>query len=127
MDKKPKILVVDDDPELVQVTSRILRSKLYEVIVAYNGKEGLQKARKEKPDLIILDILMPVMDGFSASDEFKKDKSLSGVPIIALTSFSESLGQPFDYQFDEYVNKPVRPKELLDIVDKHLTRKGFEV
>jgi two-component system alkaline phosphatase synthesis response regulator PhoP len=127
MDKKPKILVVDDDPELVQVVSRILRSKLYEVIVAYNGKEGLQKARKEKPDLIILDILMPVMDGFSASDEFKKDKSLSGVPIIALTSFSESLGQPFDYQFDEYVNKPVRPKELLDIVDKHLTGKGFKV
>ena len=112
---------------LVQVVSQILRSKLYDVIVAYNGKDGLQKAKDEKPDLIIMDILMPVMDGFGASDEFKKDAALSGIPIIALTSFSMSLGQPFETKFDEYVVKPVRPKALLEIVGKHLKRIGFDV
>lgn len=124
MSKAPKILVVDDDAELVQVTSNTLRSKLYEVVVAYNGEEGLEKAKKEKPDLILLDIMMPVRDGFSAAERFKKDEALSKIPIIAITSFSESLGQPFDYQFDEYINKPIRAKDLLNLVAKYLKKEG---
>ncbi len=122
MSKTPKILIVDDDAELVQVMSKVLRSKLYEVMVAYNGDEGLKKAKKDKPDLILLDIMMPVRDGFSAAEQFKKDEDLSGIPIVAITSFSESLGQPFDYQFDEYVNKPVRSKDLLNIVEKYFKK-----
>ena len=124
MSKTPKILIVDDDAELVQVMSKVLRSKLYEVMVAYNGEEGLQKAKKDKPDLILLDIMMPVRDGFSAAEQFKKDEALSGIPIVAITSFSESLGQPFDYQFDEYVSKPVRSKDLLNIVEKYFKKKS---
>jgi len=124
MSKAPKILVVDDDAELVQVTSNTLRSKLYDVVVAYNGEEGLEKAKKEKPDLILLDIMMPVRDGFSAAERFKKDEELSKIPIIAITSFSESLGQPFDYQFDEYINKPIRAKDLLNLVAKYLKKEG---
>ena len=122
MSKTPKILIVDDDAELVQVMSKVLRSKLYEVMVAYNGDEGLKKAKKDKPDLILLDIMMPVRAGFSAAEQFKKDEDLSGIPIVAITSFSESLGQPFDYQFDEYVNKPVRSKDLLNIVEKYFKK-----
>ena len=124
MSKAPKILVVDDDAELVQVTSNTLRSKLYDVVVAYNGEEGLEKAKKERPDLILLDIMMPVRDGFSAAEQFKKDEALSKIPIIAITSFSESLGQPFDYQFDEYINKPIRAKDLLNLVAKYLKKEG---
>lgn len=122
MGKTPKILIVDDDAELVQVMSKVLRSKLYEVMVAYNGEEGLQKAKKDKPDLILLDIMMPVRDGFSTTEQFKNDEALSKIPIVAITSVSDVLGRPYEYQFDEYINKPIRPKDLLALVDKYLKK-----
>ena len=125
MDRKPRILVVDDDPDIVKEVSRVLKSKAYEVIVAYNGEEGLQKARKEKPDLLLLDVMMPVMDGFNVAEHFKRDSSLSQIPILALTSFSESLGQPFQFEVAEYLKKPIRAKDLLDALEKHLKRIGF--
>src|SRR4030043_933542 len=107
MKQKPKILVVDDDVDLVKVMKGTLESKPFDVIVAYNGKEGLEKAKKEKPDLIILDILMPIADGFMFADQFRKDPSLAKVPVLALTSFSESLGQPFAFDVSEYISKPI--------------------
>jgi len=122
MDKKAKILIVDDDVDLVKTTSTVLKSKDYEVIVAYNGEEGLQKAKAEKPNLVLLDIMMPVMDGFNVAEHFKKDPVLSKIPLLAFTSFSESLGQPFQFEVTEYIKKPVRPKDLLDIIDKHLKK-----
>jgi len=64
MDRKPKILLIDDDIDFVQATNKVLESKPWEIIVAFNGEDGLQKARKEKPDLVLLDIMMPVKDGF---------------------------------------------------------------
>jgi two-component system alkaline phosphatase synthesis response regulator PhoP len=102
-----------------------LQSKPYEVIVAYNGKDGLEKAKKEKPDLILLDIMMPVMDGFSFAEQFGKDPSLVKIPVLALTSFSDSLGQPFPFQVSEFLRKPLKPKELIAKVEEHLKRKGF--
>jgi two-component system alkaline phosphatase synthesis response regulator PhoP len=125
MNKKPKILVIDDDVDLVAVMKGTLQSKPYEVIVAYNGKDGLEKAKKEKPDLILLDIMMPVMDGFSFAEQFGKDPSLVKIPVLALTSFSDSLGQPFPFQVSEFLRKPLKPKELIAKVEEHLKRKGF--
>jgi len=124
MKQRPKILVVDDDVDLVAVMKGTLESKPYEVIVAYNGKEGLEKAKKEKPDLILLDIMMPVMDGFNFAEQFSKEPSLTKIPVLALTSFSESLGQPFPFQVAEYLRKPLKPKELIAKVEEHLKRKG---
>lgn len=123
MKNKPKVLVIDDDVDLVAVMKGTLESKLYDVIVAYNGKEGLEKARKEKPDLIILDIMMPIMDGFNFADAFSKDPSISKIPVIALTSFSESLGQPFPFQVSEYIVKPLKPKDLLAKVESYFNKK----
>jgi two-component system alkaline phosphatase synthesis response regulator PhoP len=124
MKERPKILVVDDDVDLVAVMKGTLESKPYEVIVAYNGIEGLEKAKKEKPDLILLDIMMPVMDGFNFAEQFGKEPSLSKIPVLALTSFSESLGQPFPFQVAEYLRKPLKPKELIAKVEEHLKKKG---
>jgi len=124
MKQKPKILVVDDDVELVTVMKGTLESKSYEVIVAYNGKEGLEKAKKEKPDLVILDILMPVMDGWSFANQFSNEPSLAKTPVLALTSFSESLGQPFPFEVCEYIRKPLKPKELIAKVEEHLKRRS---
>ena len=125
MKRKAKILVVDDDVDLVAVMKGTLEAKPYEVVVAYNGKEGLEKAKKEKPDLIILDIMMPVMDGFNFAEQFGKDASLVKIPVMALTSFSDSLGQPFPFQVSEYLRKPLKPKELIAKVEEHLKKKGL--
>jgi len=101
-----------------------LESKSYEVIVAYTGQEGLEKARKEKPDLVVLDILMPVADGFIFADQFRKDPSLAKTPVLALTSFSESLGQPFPFDVSEYIMKPIKPKDLVAKVEGFLKKTG---
>ncbi len=122
MKQRPKILLVDDDVDLVTVMRGALESKAYEVIVAYNGQEGLEKARKEKPDLVVLDILMPVADGFIFADQFRKDPSLAKVPVLALTSFSESLGQPFPFEVSEYILKPIKPRDLVAKVEEFLKK-----
>jgi two-component system alkaline phosphatase synthesis response regulator PhoP len=124
MERKPKILLVDDDVDLVKVMRGALESKAYEVIVAYNGKEGLEKAKKEKPNLVVLDIMMPVWDGFIFADEFRKDPALAKIPVIALTSFSESLGQPVPFEVSEFVQKPIKPRDLVAKVEGFLKRSG---
>ncbi len=124
MKRRPKILLVDDDVDLVKVMRGVLESKAYQVIVAYDGKEGLEKARQEKPDLVVLDILMPVADGFVFADQFRKDPSLAKTPVIALTSFSESLGQPFPFEVSEYIVKPIKPKDLVAKVEEFLKSRG---
>jgi two-component system alkaline phosphatase synthesis response regulator PhoP len=124
MKQRPKILLVDDDADLVTVMRGALESKAYEVIVAYNGQEGLEKAKKEKPDLVVLDILMPVADGFVFADQFRKDPSLAKTPVLALTSFSESLGQPFAFEVSEYIMKPIKPRDLVAKVEEFLKKAG---
>ena len=127
MDKRHKILLVDDDPDFVDATKTILESKPYEVIVAKNGDEGLKKAREESPDLILLDIIMPVENGFTAAEQLKKDPQLSNIPVIMLTSFS-SKGQQtgiarsrgFSLEAEDYIEKPVSPEELLARVQQYL-------
>jgi len=127
MKEKAKILIVDDDQDFVEATKLVLESKPYEVVTASNGSEGLAKANQEKPDLIILDIIMPVKDGFSTAEEFNKDPELEKIPIIMLTSFAEkvgetnlSLSQGLTLDAEDYVNKPVSPEELLSRVERLL-------
>ena len=125
MENKSKILLVDDDKDFVEATKLVLESKPYDVIVAYDGDEGLAKARNEKPDLIILDVIMPVKDGFSAAEQLKKDSELKKIPVIMLTSFSEKVGetslsvsQGLALDTEDYVDKPVSPQELLNRVER---------
>jgi two-component system alkaline phosphatase synthesis response regulator PhoP len=125
MKRKPKILIIDDDVDLVQVMKGTLESKLFEVMVAHNGKDGLQKAKSEKPDIVILDLMMPVMDGWAFAEQFNKDPVLVKTPVLALTSFSESLGQPFPFQVSEYLQKPLKPRDLIAKVEEHLKKLGL--
>jgi DNA-binding response OmpR family regulator len=129
MKDKAKILLVDDDQDFVEATKLVLESKPYEVIVAYDGDEGLAKARRDRPDLIILDIIMPVKDGFNAAEELKKDSELSRIPVLMLTSFSQKVGetslsvsQGLTLDTEDYVDKPVSPQELLRRVEKLLKK-----
>lgn len=122
-DTKAKILLVDDDPDFVSATKIVLESK-YEVVTASEGEEGIQKARDEKPDLIILDVIMPVKDGFSAAEQLKKDPQLAEIPIIMLTSYAQQKGNTnipvskgMSLEAEDYVDKPVKPEELLKRVE----------
>ena len=132
MEKKAKILMVDDDADFVESTKIILESKPYEVIVASNGDEGLRMAREEKPDLILLDVIMPVKDGFTAAEQLKKDPQLSKIPTLMLTAFAEKqmetsipVSRGFSLETEDYIDKPVSPEDLLARVEKHLKRAGF--
>ena len=129
MANKPKILLVDDDTDFVEATRMVLEKVPYEIIVASEGEEGLRKAREEKPDLILLDIIMPVKDGFTAAEQLKKDPQLSKIPVIMLTSFSSKgqgssipRGRGFSLEADDYLEKPVTPKELLSSVQRYLKK-----
>ena len=120
--KSARILLIDDDVDFVKATTKVLESRPYDVVTAYDGKEGLEKARLEKPDLVLLDILMPRVDGFAVADQFKKDQALARIPVVALTSFSDSYGQPFTFEVSDFIQKPVSPQDLLAMVEKHLAR-----
>ena len=116
-----KILVIDDDADLSAVMKGVLDREGYIVIVSANGKEGLAQARKEKPDLILLDVMMPVMDGFLFADEFNRDMAIAKIPVVAITSYVESpLGQPVPFDVAEYVSKPIKPKDLVALAKKYI-------
>lgn len=125
MNRKARILLVDDDVDFVTATKKILESKSWEVIVASNGEEGIKKARSESPDLILLDMMMPVKDGFLAAKDLKTDAKLSKIPVLALTGFNQNLGDPFEIQVDEYIQKTVTPVQLQEKVQGHLKRLGL--
>jgi two-component system alkaline phosphatase synthesis response regulator PhoP len=129
MTDKAKILLVDDDPDFVDATLTVLESEAYDVSVAFDGDEGLAKARAEKPDLIILDVIMPTKDGFAVCEQLKSDPDLSNIPVMMLTSFAERKGetslavtQGMMLEAEDYVDKPVPPQELLRRVKALLER-----
>jgi len=127
--KKTKILLVDDDIDFVESTKTILESKAYEVVVAHEGDEALRKAKEEKPDLILLDVIMPVKNGFTAAEQLKKDPQLSKIPTLMLTGFSAKragtgipVSRGFTLEAEDYIEKPVSPGELLARVAKFVKK-----
>jgi len=131
MERKARILLVDDDVDFVESTKIILESKPYEVIVAYDGAEGLRMAKEKHPDLILLDIIMPVENGFTAAEQLKEDPELSKIPTIMLTGFSTRRGETsipvsrgLTLEAEDYIDKPISPEELLALVEKYLKKAG---
>ena len=119
MAQKAKILVVDDDPVFVEATKTVLETQ-YQVVTALDGDEGLVKAQKEKPSLILLDIIMPTKDGFHVCKQLKEDARLADIPVIILTSFAQHRGETkipvsagLELEAEGYLDKPVSPTELL--------------
>lgn len=128
--KKKKILLVDDDPDIISAFDAILNNKGYDVISAYNKKEGLEKLNAQRPDLAILDVMMEEEhDGFEMSREIKK--SHPDLPIIMLTGISEITGVNFSaaasdpnwLPADEFLDKPVTPEALVAIIEDLLSKK----
>ena len=129
MSEKAKILLIDDDPDFTEATKIVLESNSYEVIIAHEGAEGLRMAASENPDLIILDVIMPVKDGFTAAEQLKKDPNLSKIPVIMLTAYSEMGGETsvpvsagLTLEAEDYIDKPVQPDELIKRVERQLNK-----
>ena len=110
-----KILIVDDDPDIIEILSYNLSNEGYNVKSAVNGIEAIKKAKKFIPDIILLDVMMPEMDGIEACSNLREIESLSKSMIIFLSARGEDFTQiaAFDAGADDYINKPVKPKILL--------------
>jgi len=122
----PKILIVDDSGENLRLFSTILKNAGYRITTAANGKEALQKLRKGKPDLILSDILMPVMDGFRLLQECKADPGLSHIRFVFLTgAFTDAKDEDLGLKLgaDVFLRKPIEPDELIRILAEVLLRK----
>lgn len=124
-----KILVVDDDPDFVKLTQRILKAKGYEVLSAASGREALRVMRREKPDLVLLDIMMSyILDGIDVSREMAQDPELKDIPVIMVTSLTGARAQGIvpsgEYvPVDEWIHKPIDPDQLLARIEKALEKK----
>ncbi|MGB3341040.1 MAG: response regulator [bacterium] len=123
----PKILLVDDDPDFLEATRQILTANQYDVITAEDGDEGIAKAKYEKPDLILLDVIMPGKDGFTVCYEMRKIAQTRPIPIIMLTAVGQQLTKPeyavdiaIDHLADDFIDKPVDMPTLLKKIEKHL-------
>ena len=114
MNKKKRILVVDDEAILVEEIKIRLESSNYEVITAYDGQEALDKTGEEKPDLIVLDLMLPKIDGYKVCGLLKSDWRYSRIPIIILTAvFHDDKEMDLEVGADAYIMKPFDPKVLL--------------
>lgn len=129
--EKNKILIVDDDADIVEVMGIVLESEGYKVISASNGKECYKRMKEEKPDLIILDVMMARQDeGFDICRELKKEPQYKDIPILMLTALKERTGFDFKKEagdkdwlpVEEYIDKPIQPDQLLERVGKLLEK-----
>ena len=124
-----KILLVDDESDILEFVSYNLSKEGFQVITCNNGKEAIQIAQKENPDLIILDVMMPEMDGIETCHELRSIDKLKDTLIIFLSARGEDYSQVagFDAGADDYVSKPIKPRLLVSRVKAVLRRKGGKV
>ena len=116
--KDHKILVIDDEPEITDIIKSFLTNAGYDVLVENSSVLGIEKAKSFRPDLILLDIMMPVMDGYEVCSSIKKDISLCSVPILFLTGkeAGDDAGQSFKSGADLFIKKPFSCERLLQMV-----------
>ena len=129
----PSILIIDDDPDFVEIAKAILEAKQYEVMFAYSPEEGLAKLEEEMPDVIILDVMMGKgAEGFIFARNLRKDPRFAKIPILMLTSMREQTGFDFPGErihskflpVDDYIEKGVEPQILLEKIERQLGRRG---
>ena len=118
-----KILIVDDEPDFAEMIKMRLEANGYDIAVAYDGEEGIERAVRDKPDMILLDVMMPGMDGFEVLRHLKRRAETRDTPVVMLTAKGESKSM-FDGQelgCADYLIKPCDSKELLAVVNRHVT------
>jgi|Deesub1362A_J573_1020465.scaffolds.fasta_scaffold06510_3 DNA-binding response OmpR family regulator len=120
-----RILIIDDEPEIITLTRMMLQKAGYEVIEAESGKEGLEILEKDKIDLVLLDVVMPGMNGWEVCRKIKADEKLRQIPVVMFTVYDsrEDIIRSHECGADAYLSKPFDREELLDVVRRLLRRR----
>lgn len=120
------ILCVEDEPEMIDLIQLILSRKGYNVKGATGGVEGIKLIRELRPDLVLLDLMMPDMDGWEVYQQMKSDQTLRDIPVIVVTAKAQNIDKVLGLHIakvDDYIAKPFSPQELMDSVDQVLSKK----
>lgn len=121
------ILCIEDEPEMIDLIRLILGRRGFEVKGATSGADGLKMIREEQPDLILLDLMMPAMDGWEVYQQIKADERTKGIPVIVVTAKAQSIDRVLGLHIakvDDYIAKPFSPQELMNSVEKVIKSKG---
>ncbi len=124
---KKKVVCVEDEPEIIDLIRLILGRKGFDLTGATGGLEGLEAIRRVKPDLVLLDLMMPDMDGWEVYQQMKADPELKNIPVIVVTAKAQSIDKILGLHIakvDDYVTKPFGPQELLQSVERVLAAKA---
>lgn len=125
VEAKKTVVCIEDEPEMVDLIKLILGRKGFELIGAMGGREGLDAIRRIKPDLVLLDLMMPDMDGWEVYQQIKADDELRRIPVIVVTAKAQSIDKVLGLHIakvDDYVTKPFGPQELLQSVERVLAK-----
>ena len=123
MSETKRILVIEDEAEMIDLTRIVLEREGYKVLGAVGGARGLEMIRQEKPDLILLDLMMPDIGGWEVYRQVKADQELAQIPVIVVTAKAQSIDKVLGLQVakvDDYITKPFGPKDLLESIDRVL-------
>ncbi len=120
---RKKIVCIEDEPEMIDLVRLILGRRGFELIGAVGGREGLETVRQVKPDLVLLDLMMPDMDGWEIYQHMKADEELRNIPVIIVTAKAQSIDKVLGLHIakvDDYITKPFGPQELIESVNRVL-------
>jgi two-component system, OmpR family, response regulator VicR len=123
---KKCIVYIEDDPEMLDLVELILNRHGFDVHGAHGGREGIDLVHQEHPDLILLDLMMPDLDGWDVYQQLKAEPDTKNVPVIVITAKTQSIDKVLGLHIakvDDYISKPFRPQELLDSIEKVLSEK----
>ena len=122
-EEKKVVVCIEDEPEMIDLVKLILGRKGFDLVGAVGGREGLETVRRLKPDLVLLDLMMPDMDGWEVYQQMKADEELKDIPVVVVTAQAQSIDKVLGLHIakvDDYVTKPFGPQELLQSVRKVL-------
>ena len=126
METKRRLVYIEDEPEMIDLVRLILNRRGFEITGANGGREGLDLVRRMLPDLVLLDLMMPDMDGWDVYQQMKADETTQNIPVIVVTAKAQSIDKVLGLHIakvDDYISKPFSPQELVDSVEKVLARR----
>jgi len=126
MENQKRVVCVEDEPAMIDLIRLILSRKGYHVVGAMGGREGLEAIQREKPDVVLLDLMMPDMDGWEVYQKLKANDATKNIPVIVVTAKAQSIDKVLGLHIakvDDYITKPFGPQDLLESVEKVIARR----
>lgn len=125
LEKSKRVVYIEDEDEMIDLVSLILNRRGFEVIGVRGGRKGLETVQKERPDLVLLDLMMPDMDGWDVYQQMRAEQTTQNIPVIVVTAKAQNIDKVLGLHIakvDDYISKPFSPKELIDSVENILIK-----